>query len=406
MLIAECFLRKDQDVSTATASYSGVQTVRLERVDRIPWYIWAAVTAAGCIMAGLYWDICWHETIGRDTFWTPAHLLIQFGAVLGGFYSAFLIFSTTFGHDEEAKKASVSVLGFRGPMGAFISAWGGAAMLISAPFDNWWHNAYGLDVKIISPPHTLLAMGIAGIVWGSVILLLGQMNRAEGPLHQRLQRLLLCTGGFIVIQDMMFKLTTTNRVLTHSAVFYLTVTIGMGVMLEGIARSSGYRWARTAITGVYTVFFLLALWILPLFPAEPKLGPVYQHVDHMISLHFPVLIVIPAFVLDLIFPKIKSWNKWTQAAVEGIVFVVVLLAVTWPWGTFLVESPLSRNWIFGTQQFAYFLDPTLASVRNVFYVGDATRAIFFFKMGITVVAGILSTRVGIAWGNWLAKVRR
>lgn len=394
-------------MSTATFSRSATGVVMPAiTTDRIPWHIWAAVTAAWCIMAGLYWDICWHETIGRDTFWTPAHLLIQFGAVLAGFCSAWLIFSTTFGHNAEAKEASVNVLGFRGPLGAFISAWGGAAMIISAPFDNWWHNAYGLDVKIISPPHTVLAMGIAGIMWGSVILLLGQMNRAEAPLRQRLQRLLLCTGGFIIIQDMMFKLTTTNRVLTHSAVFYFTVTIGMGVMLEGIARSSGYRWARTAITGVYTILFLLALWILPLFPAQPKLGPVYQHVDHMISLHFPVLIVIPAFVLDLIFPRIKDWNKWTQAAVEGIVFVAVLLAVTWPWGTFLVESPLARNWIFGTQQFAYFLDPTVASVRNVFHQDDATRTIFLAKMGVTVLAGILSTRVGIAWGNWLAKVKR
>ncbi|HEY6352752.1 MAG TPA: hypothetical protein VI636_25430 [Candidatus Angelobacter sp.] len=394
-------------MSTATLSHSARRVAMSStRAERIPWHIWAAVTAAACIMTGLYWDISWHETIGRDTFWTPAHLVIQFGAVLAGFYSAYLIFSTTFGHNVAAKDASVNVLGFRGPLGAFISAWGGAAMLISAPFDNWWHNAYGLDVKIISPPHSLLALGIGGIMWGSVILLLGQMNRTEGALRRRLQRLLLCTGGFIIVQDMMFKLTTTNRVLTHSAVFYMTVSIGMGVMLEGIARSSGFRWARTAITGFYTVFFLLALWILPLFPAEPKLGPVYHHVTHMVSLHFPVLIIFPAFVLDLVFPKIKDWSKWTQAAVEGVLFVVVLLAVTWPFGTFLVESTASRNWFFGTQQFAYFLDPTLASVRNVFYVADATRTTFLLKMGIALVAGILSTRVGIAWGNWLARVRR
>src|SRR5215510_8104131 len=126
------------------------------RVARIPWYIWASVTAAACIMSGVYWDISWHETIGRDTFWTPAHLLIQLGAVVAGAFSAWLIFSTTFSKIPAAQRASVNVLGFRGPLGAFICAWGGAAMLISAPFDNWWHNAYGLDVKIISPPHTWL----------------------------------------------------------------------------------------------------------------------------------------------------------------------------------------------------------------------------------------------------------
>jgi hypothetical protein len=389
-------------VAHPSISVAGVAT----RAERIPWYVWASATAAACIMSGLYWDISWHESIGRDTFWTPAHLLIQFGAVLAGVYSAYLIFSTTFSKDPAARQASVNVLGFRGPLGAFICAWGGAAMLISAPFDNWWHTAYGLDVKIISPPHTLLAMGIAGIMWGSVILILGHMNRTEGNLRRHFQWLLLCTGGFIVVQDMMFKLEYTNRVLMHSAMFYMVVTLGMGVMLEGIGRASGHRWARTAMTGFYTIAFLLTLWIFPLFPAEPKLGPVYQRVTHMVPLHFPVLIIAPAFVLDLIFPRIKNLGKWTQAAIEGIVFVLVLLAVSWPLGTFLVHSPAARGWLFGTQEYAFFIDPTVASVRNVFFDYEPTRRLFLLVMGLAFVGGIISTRVGILWGNFLSRVRR
>ena len=57
-------------------------------------------------------------------------------------------------------------------------------MIASAPFDNWWHEAYGLDVKIISPPHMLLALGIAGIMWGGAILGASYLNRAQG--EQRL----------------------------------------------------------------------------------------------------------------------------------------------------------------------------------------------------------------------------
>ena len=41
-------------------------------------------------------------------------------------------------------------------------------MLASAPFDDWWHNAYGLDVRIISPPHMVLAAGFFGIELGTV----------------------------------------------------------------------------------------------------------------------------------------------------------------------------------------------------------------------------------------------
>ena len=60
--------------------------------------------------------------------------------------------------------------GFRGPLGAFVCSWGGVAMIASGPFDNWWHNAYGLDVKILSPPHILLALGMTGIRFGTLIL--------------------------------------------------------------------------------------------------------------------------------------------------------------------------------------------------------------------------------------------
>jgi hypothetical protein len=381
-------------------------TTGFSRNGRIPWFIWSCITASACIMAGLYWDISWHETIGRDTFWTPAHLLIQFAAVLTAASSCYLIFGTTFGRKPAAIQTSVSVLGFRGPLGAFICAWGGAAMLVSAPFDNWWHNAYGLDVKIVSPPHALLALGIAGIMWGGVVLILGQMNRAEGAERRRLEWLLIFSGGFMVILDMLFKLEYTNRVFMHGMTLYFVVSIWLPVQLEVIARASGWKFARTAITAIYSVFFLLALWIFPLFPGEPKLGPVYQHVTHFIPLHFPVLLVVPAFALDLLWPKMikANWNQWIQAAVAGIVFVVVLIAVQWPFGTFLL-SPAARNWFFGTQYFYFALPSGAASVRNVF-INLETARWFWIHFGLALVAAFLSTRLGITWGNWMRRVRR
>ena len=54
------------------------------RVSAVPWYVWSAAMAVTSTTVGLYWDISWHVGIGRDTFWTPAHLAIQFGALLTG----------------------------------------------------------------------------------------------------------------------------------------------------------------------------------------------------------------------------------------------------------------------------------------------------------------------------------
>src|SRR5215471_11774109 len=318
-----------------------------------PWLSWAGLTAAISIAVGIYWDISWHETIGRDTFWTPAHLLIQFGALLAGLAAMWAILRATFQPGSPARSSSVNVFGFRGPLGAFVFAWGALAMLTSAPFDNWWHGAYGLDVKIISPPHLLLALGIAGINWGAILLAVAAMNRAEGARRSGLQFMVLVLGGLSLLQLMTVKLEYMNRVLLHSAISYLVISIGSLLILEALARATGHRWARTIVSGIYSLFVLLMMWVLPLFSAQPKLGPVYQNITHMVPLPFPILLIIPAFFLDVIWPVFKEAPKWQQAVFGGVSFTAILIAVQWPFTTFLMSNA-ARNRFFATVDFPYF----------------------------------------------------
>ncbi len=371
----------------------------------VPWLSLAGLAASVAIASGIYWDISWHETIGRDTFWTPAHLLTQFGAIVGGLASVFVIFRTTFAGDAAARKSSVNVLGFRAPLGVFILAWGAVAMLTSAPFDNWWHNAYGLDVKIVSPPHMLLALGIFGINWGGIFLTVAEMNRAEGVARKRLQYILLGTGGFVLIQSMILKLEQSQRTFQHSGISYLVISIGLLLLVEAMARVSGHRWARTIVTGVYTAFGLLMLWILPLFPASPKLGPVYQNITHMVPLPFPLLLVIPAFILDLVWPLMKDKPRWQQAIFGGVTYLAILVAVQWPFATFLM-SPAANNWFFATNNFPYFDLPSSPGVRHVFVNWETTAGAFWRNIGLAFLVSVVSMWVGIVFGNWLRRVRR
>ncbi len=105
-------------------------------------------------------------------------MAIHLRGVLAGISCGYLIFSTTLRRNSLLRDCAVSVWGFRGPRGAFLSAWGGAAMLTLAPFDNWWHNAYGLDVKA---PALRARRGRTG------------MDRAMGAMPALLG-LLLCAG--------------------------------------------------------------------------------------------------------------------------------------------------------------------------------------------------------------------
>ncbi|MBV9742925.1 MAG: hypothetical protein JO099_04125, partial [Acidobacteriia bacterium] len=73
----------------------------------MPWYVWCSVAAVTSAMIGAHWDISWHRSIGRDTFWTPAHLAIHLCGILAGIGSGALILSTTFGGQSALRAASV-----------------------------------------------------------------------------------------------------------------------------------------------------------------------------------------------------------------------------------------------------------------------------------------------------------
>ena len=128
-----------------------------ESAPSLTWPLYAVVLSSAAIVVGLLWDISWHSTIGRDTFWTAPHLLEQLGAIVAGSSCGWLVLHTTFAGTPAQRGESVRFWGFRGPLGAWVTIWGTFVMITSAPFDNWWHNAYGLDVKIVSPPHMVLA---------------------------------------------------------------------------------------------------------------------------------------------------------------------------------------------------------------------------------------------------------
>src|SRR5579859_7097379 len=246
---------------------STLQARTAERVSAkslsIPWYIWCNVIAVSSSVGGGVWDISWHESVGRDTFWTPAHMLIYLCGVLSGLTCGYVILSTTFQKDSPLRDHSVSMWGFRGPLGAFICSWGAVAMIASGPFDNWWHNAYGLDVKILSPPHILLALGLTGIRFGTLVLILPALNRSYRESRVKLQALLYYALVFMFGLTVGIMQEMTFRNYMHGARFYLVVALTAPVWLGVTSRVLPQRWACTIVTAVYTAWHLLFIWILP-----------------------------------------------------------------------------------------------------------------------------------------------
>src|SRR3954463_10063077 len=207
------------------------------------WHAYTVVGAALCVMVGVYWDISWHMSIGRDSFWTPAHLLIQAGGLVAGISSGVVALRTTFGGTDAERNSAVRFWGFRAPLGAWTCIWGCGAMLTSAPFDNWWHNAYGLDVRIISPPHAVLAIGIFSIVVGALLLTLAQQNRADEHTRRKFAWVLAATGGLFIMNFALFLTEYGERRMMHSPLFYEVVALAFPLALASMARAIKLRWA-------------------------------------------------------------------------------------------------------------------------------------------------------------------
>jgi len=402
-------------MATAAASYASA-IPNADRAPRVPWTIWAGVIAITSSSIGGTWDVSWHRSIGRDSFLTPAHLAIYACGVIAAIICGYLILYTTFGKSEKLRAESVSVLGFRAPLGAFIAAWGGIAMLTSAPFDNWWHNAYGLDVKIVSPPHTLLILGIRSVSVGVTFLILAAMNRLLAasrinPLsaevahtYKTLQALFLYVGGITMVGQMFFIQEYTWDVVLHTNGAYIAVGIAVPLAFAAIWRASGNRWACTIIASIYVLYVIAEILILPLFPATPKLGPVYYQVTHMVPGKFPVLIVIPAILLDLLWQRARTWKNWQMAAVSGVLFVAVIFAVEWPLANFLL-SKAAENRFFGGMYYDYSSRANGYARLHEFFDPASGVRLYAGLLKATVCA-FLSGWAGFFFGDWMRGVQR
>ena len=127
------------------------------------------MVAAGLLAVfATYWDEAFHTDVGRDSAWAPPHLLL-YGSVavvgLGVAAWGLLVLTRT--------RSLTESLSYRPVLAAGVGAVGA---LVAAPIDAVWHETYGRDAVLWSPPHML-------VVFASIALTLGIL--AGLPTHAR-----------------------------------------------------------------------------------------------------------------------------------------------------------------------------------------------------------------------------
>ncbi len=378
----------------------------------LPTYLYATVLASFSIMIGLVWDISWHTSIGRDGLLSAPHVAIYFGGVLAGIFSGVRVLKVSFAGTEKQKEESLSFWGiFRGSLGALFCIWGAFAMLTSAPFDDWWHNTYGLDVTILSPPHTVLLLGMVTIQFGAMITVLSVKNRMKlsnqinPSVEKRLRLFFALSAGFVLCMFFTIASEYLGRHDMHRVSFYQVASFLFPLLLVAVSVSAPSKWGATFAAIVYTVFMAAMVWILPLFPAEPLLGPVLNPITNFQAFEFPLLLIFPAIGIDLITQRFRRMNSWLTSLLYAAAFLVTLLVFQYPFGNFLM-SDAARNWFFGTESWYFGSSPDW-QYRFAYAEWMETTGFDLVKgLLIALVIGYLSSRLSIRWGKWMQNIMR
>lgn len=134
----------------------------LARITGLP--AWAAITVSvstvGLVIAGMgfYSDVAYHVAYGRDTvLFTPPHTAIVVGlALIAAGAWAGLAVATVQQVDTALRLGRLRVPWSLLPLGVL-----GIAALIGFPVDEVWHQTYGVDVTMWSPPHLIMILGAA-----------------------------------------------------------------------------------------------------------------------------------------------------------------------------------------------------------------------------------------------------
>jgi hypothetical protein len=275
-------------------------------VMAIPRAIWFMVAGTTLTSFAGTWDFAWHFSIGRESQFTPPHVTAQMGGIMVGIACAYTILAMTFASAAPAHDASVRVWGFRAPAGTFIALWGAVTLAASVPFDNWWHNAYGLDVNVINPPHMFVFFGSYAAKIGTMVWIVSIMNRSTGALHRSATRLFLFVGTLGLWQSSYIIMMSiwTNKL--HSAACYLA--IGPAFLLSLLAVE--WPFANFLVSPAARNWFFGTAY-LPYFDPAGFLYDPYKFIVEPRPVF--LLTFVFAFVASILTVRLGlAWGNWMQ----------------------------------------------------------------------------------------------
>jgi hypothetical protein len=214
------------------------------------WILMVAAFAALMMPFGAYWDISAHAVSGREGFFQPPHLMIYGGILLCMALVAFAI-----GRKPRTLTWKAHLRTDKFAFGALVAL---MLQLSSGPFDELWHNMFGLDVSVWSPPHVILIFG--GV---AVCLYLSMLQVREATMTISVVRFLIVAGALLIVNVFLaeFEFPMPGwHISQQRPIWIFPLLMVLFTIIGGHAaqRSTHHKWAATMAIVTFVGLRLLA----------------------------------------------------------------------------------------------------------------------------------------------------
>ncbi|MDQ6727660.1 MAG: hypothetical protein M3066_16055, partial [Actinomycetota bacterium] len=302
----------------------------LERITGYPGWSMAGVLSGLMMLLvaliGFYWDVAWHVDNGRDQqLFTPSHVMILVG--LGGliYAAGIAVLFATLGKADVGLRAGPLHI----PWSAVLLTTLGIGGVAAFPLDAMWHDAYGIDVTLWSPPHIQLIA--AGSLATIALWLMVSEGRRAAPEPLPLGRAIhILTAGTVLVGMSTLQAEFDYGVPQFQALYLpIIVMIAAGFTLLATRVALG-RWGAVKVTAVYLV--------LRTFVALAIGGALHHTVPHF-----------PLYLGSALLVEAVAWRLGTDRPLRlavaagvavGTVGLVTEMAWIGAWG-FRTALPLS-----------------------------------------------------------------
>ena len=202
----------------------------LRPLSRVPrWAIFGFALTGLLLQAfGLYWDIWRHVTVGRESFFTPPHLVLYAG--FGYVALAGIVGSVSGAMAPRWAGPRIRIVGLHIPVEFLLIGTGALFQAIAFPWDDAWHRlvAEGLVSETFwSPPHVMAIAGGILSTFGFFVAVVLERTRRNGTrtglglVGVAVGAGLLLFGLQVLLGPMDFA-TTFNGQLLRDAIAYPT----------------------------------------------------------------------------------------------------------------------------------------------------------------------------------------